>query len=533
MSEPPTDVFSPAPGATHPPAPEPSPEPRKVIAAPVPALADRTFPNLTPLFMVLAGLMMSGLIISFPGLTYTVNDASRWNTVYYLVEHGTYRYKMDHGAGWNVRRRDVDPEQVTPEERAKLIKVTMDGETRYFRDGELLYMPLFPTIDMIKIGENYYSSKPPLLPTIMAGIVIGIEKTSALLGRVFHYPGQTDSGPLGPIDFRTHPWAIIRTTLILLQVVPLMIFIGLMGRWIMQRTENAFVRVFCLVAAAMGTYLTPWTVTLNNHVIGAFCVLFGLYPALKVWYEGRREWYWFALAGFFSSLAATNELPALMVTATVLLALGIRDWKRTVLIALPLAILPLASLAYTNYLVTGSWRPAYEGFGRVGGPYDYEGSYWPPRGKPKGIDALNEPSSVYLTNILIGHHGFFLLTPIFLISFLGVLRQFTGRRDTRPLLALFTLTATAVLVWFYTFFTSESKNYGGTTQGARWLFWLIPLWLLMLPAGVEPLARSRLGRGVCCVLLGVSMISVGCAIRQPWGASWAHLLWRALGIIDY
>ena len=43
----------------------------------------------------------------------------------------------------------------------------------------------------------------------------------------------------------------------------------------------------------------------------------------------------------------------------------------------------------------------------------------------------------------------------------------------------------------------KARNYGGSTQGLRWLFWLIPMWLLCLPAGLatgqEGVGRVGLG----------------------------------------
>jgi hypothetical protein len=92
---------------------------------------------------------------------------------------------------------------------------------------------------------------------------------------------------------------------------------------------------------------------------------------------------------------------------------------------------------------------------------------------------------------------------------------------------------TVVVVAFY---TRTTNNYGGGAQGARWFFWLIPLWLLMLPAGVRLFARNRLGRFMCYVLLAVSLFTVFWALPHrddherkvdpPWSDSWAHLMFR-------
>ncbi len=497
---------------------EPGTGPGPVGPASQPMPRPSPWPDLTWLFLVLAGGLAGGLTLA-GGMPFTVNDASRWNTVYYLVEHGTYRYKLNHGAAWkDYRSYDVDPQTVPEAERGSLIAITDDGITKYYRPtgspprvGDLLYFPVFPTIDMVKLGDNYYSSKPPLLPTILAGIAWTAEKATGF-------------------DFRTKPWAIIRMTLLVAQVLPLLIFIWVVGRYVRGVTALGWVHAFCMAAAALGTYLTPWVVTLNNHVIAAFTAMFAIHAAVRIWYDDCRSWYWFVLAGFFGALTAAIELPAALLAAGILLALMVRDAKRTLMFAVGPALAPVIAFLLTNYLATGQWTPVYAEFGKPGGGYDYPGSYW---NNPVGMDALREPNHVYLMHVLVGHHGFFLLTPILVLSLLGIFSQLSRRTGTRPLLGLFVLAATAIVVCFYTFYTSESKNYGGTAQGPRWLFWLIPLWLTMLPPGVELLSRWRVARGVCYVLLLISALSAGFALRQPWSASWAHLLFHELGWISY
>ena len=58
-------------------------------------------------------------------------------------------------------------------------------------------------------------------------------------------------------------------------------------------------------------------------------------------------------------------------------------------------------------------------------------------------------------------------------------------------LAWLTTVLTVVVLAFYTW-NPKARNYGGSTQGLRWLFWLIPFWLLMLPRASKG-ARPGLG----------------------------------------
>jgi hypothetical protein len=82
-----------------------------------------------------------------------------------------------------------------------------------------------------------------------------------------------------------------------------------------------------------------------------------------------------------------------------------------------------------------------------------------------------------------------------------------------------TAVLTIVLMAFYTW-NPKARNYGGSTQGLRWLFWLIPLWLLMLPNGIESGETRAWVRWLAMVALAFSIISVGYAIRNPWSHPW-------------
>ncbi len=84
---------------------------------------------------------------------------------------------------------------------------------------------------------------------------------------------------------------------------------------------------------------------------------------------------------------------------------------------------------------------------------------------------------------------------------------------------------------FYTW-NPKARNYGGSTQGLRWLFWLIPFWLAVLPAGVELGQRNRFWRWLTLSALLVSAFSVGYAIRFPWSHPWGLDLMEHLNLYE-
>lgn len=461
--------------------------------------------DLTPAFILIAVGLAMGTIFYDSKTAYCPNDASRWDTIYALVTRGEYTFSVDDAPQWRWMEKD---------------RVTT---------SQPHHIPPIPTCDMVKLGDDFLSSKPPLLPTILAGLV---EVEQVVCSQVSQWAGQFSGRQFADkVTYDTHPMVITRTTLILVQVLPLAVALLLIRHHVFRLAESDWARNFTMAAVSLGTYLTPWVITLNNHVIAAFLGMIALHCALLIWYEDRRQWYLFSLAGFFGFLTAAFELPGLALAVAVFGAMLLKDAKRTLIFALPCALIPIAAALYTNYLAFGDIRPIYARKNEPNGPYHYEGSYW---NNPGGIDALNEPRWLYLVHMLVGHHGWFLLTPLWLISLLGMLIHFFKRGATsRAGLALFVLALFTVVVAFYDTRPPGDRSYGGTCQGFRWMFWMIPMWMIFLAAGVQALSRVAIGRFICYLCLLMSVISVASVYRQPWSKSWAHSLFSYLDVINY
>jgi hypothetical protein len=423
------------------------------------------------IFLARAERNLQGVILPM----HSVNDRSRWATVYSLAERGTY---------------DID-------------------ET-----------PWPSTIDRVRLNGHYYSSKPPLLPTLLAGEYLLLKKLS-----------------FGRLSFRNSPQSVIRIIVATINLPPLVFFLVLFSRLLDRLAPDPWIRAYAMAAAGLGTFLTGFSITLNNHTIAAFSSFFALYPAFLIWCEGQRGWRLFALAGFFAGFAAVNEFPATAFLVALGVGLAWKARRQTLTWFLPLALVPMAGHFSTNYLVTGNLLPAYADKSA----YVYPGSYWlidpasgrlvgsevdPASGKPtgqigKGIDNMYEPWPVYLFHMLVGHHGILSLSPIFIFTLMGVWSSL--RSPESPLRAFAALAAflTLLLLVFYTFF-GGNRNYGGMCCGLRWFFWLIPLWLLLLPEGLRGKTTHRWFRGMALAFLLISAISVFYCARNPWSRPWLH-----------
>src|SRR5262249_20962753 len=96
---------------------------------------------------------------------------------------------------------------------------------------------------------------------------------------------------------------------ILLNVIPYGAFLILFARVLDRYAANDWAWFFGLIAAAFGTYLLPFTQTLNNHTVAAFSAFFALYQFLRIWDEWQFSAWRFAGAGFAAAFAAASELP--------------------------------------------------------------------------------------------------------------------------------------------------------------------------------------------------------------------------------
>ena len=421
------------------------------------------------IFLARAERNAQGVILPMHG----ANDRSRWATIYSLAERGTY---------------NID-ETPWPE-----------------------------TIDRVRLRGHYYSSKPPLLETLLAGEYLLLKKLS-----------------FGRLSFRNSPESVIRIIVASVNLLPLVLFLFLFSRLLDRLAPDPWIRAYAMAAAGLGTFLTGFSITLNNHTIAAFSSFFALYPAFLIWCEGRRGRWLFALAGFFGGFAAVNEFPAVAFLVALGAGLAWKARRQTLTWFLPLALIPIGAHFVTNYLVTGDLRPVYADKSA----YVFPGSYWlidpasgrlvgrevdPATGRPtgqigKGIDNMYEPWPVYLFNMVLGHHGILSLSPIFIFTLIGLWRSIRSPDSPlRPFAAL-AVFLTLLLLVFYTFFAGN-RNYGGMCCGLRWFFWLIPLWLLLLPEGLRDKTSQRWFRGMALAFLLISAVSVFYCARNPWSRPW-------------
>ncbi|MCI0681710.1 MAG: hypothetical protein L0Y71_06375 [Gemmataceae bacterium] len=464
--------------------------------------------------------------------TFSSNDRSRWATVRALVHDGSFvigtRDPDIYRASAVAPLGQLDPLQAAVLAQAGYRARVASSQGIIFEDG-------YESVDKVLHPDKleFYSSKPPLLTTLIAGLYW-------LLHVLFGWTLQTNpSNPLDPVDTA----AVVRTILIIVNVVPFAIYLHVLSGWLERWCTETWAKLFVFLSAAFATLVSPFLITLNNHTLGTFAVFFALHAVVRIWetrQAGRTPHAgWFLLAGLCGAFAVAMELPALAFAACVGALLLFWFPGRTLLLFVPVTPAIAAVYFITNWLAVGQWAPAYSEFG---GPwYEYEGSHWrrPLEGEVRrGIDWARQHESrwEYAVHALVGHHGWFSLTPIWLLALAGMIHGSlpfgrTGSPEVRHVpwfVAPLTLLVSVVVIGFYLGIVA-SVNYGGFTVGLRWLMWLTPLWLACLIPMAERLATCWFCRGVAYVLLGVSAVTANYSPWNPWRHPWLYDLLVAQG----
>ena len=406
---------------------------------------------------------------------FSANDRSRWSTISALVDDGTYSIdRVRKRPGWQ----------------------SIDMVQHRGRDGEL----------------HFYSSKPPLYPTLLAGEYWLIRQ-------------------LTNATFEHFPFGVARTMLIITNILPMGLFLILTAMLAEHLGETDFGRVFLVAAAAWGTFLTTFASTLNNHTPAAISVLVATLCVARIWQQrdeseldanqSRPSAWLFIVAGVAGGFAAANDLPALSFTTLLSLTVWWLFPRPTLVWFVPALLFVAIAFFVTNYIAHDSWLPPYAHRQPGDNWYNFPGSYW--YGSRKGVD-LGEPSQMkYLFHMLVGHHGFFSLTPIWLLSLAGILMALRNSDPRWRLLAAVTLLLFIVCVTYYTGFRPQrDRNFGGVTSGFRWLFWQIPLWLLMLVPVADWLSETQRRKAFGLLLLAVSTLSAAIPAANPWSHPWIY-----------
>ncbi len=493
---------------------------------------------------------------------FSANDRSRWCTIYSLVHFGTY--EIDRVV---TRKSPIHWDTID-----KVMHVGSDGQM------------------------HQYSSKPALLPTLMAGEYWLIRE----------FVGW---------DLDEEPILVARLMLLISNVIPFAVMLTFLAALLERWFVADWVRYFVLGAAGFGTFLSTFCVTLNNHVPAAVSTMIALYFVDRIVRDKSiaNSRIFFA-AGFFAAFAAANELPAVSLVVMLFGVLINRRFGLSLIWYLAGAALVGGAFLITNAWAHGKLELAYghrsdgDVIGQLQGDfrtsldqgvvpqginevcqdwirdnaapeleapvvtqgtwmgqgddtlgrwvirdavttiqfavvevpegvfqirewqnwYDFPGSYWSSQGRRSAVDLGERSRLVYAFHMALGHHGVYSLTPLFVLSLAGMIVLLFDRRYQVEWLGLASTVITIAVFTFYVTREMHDRNYGGQTSGLRWMFWLIPIWLLTMIPVVQWLASTPRRRGICLGLLFVSILSCRYSIENPWTHPWLYEFWPTI-----
>lgn len=385
---------------------------------------------------------------------------------------------------WNLQ--DASLNNANTGSRYATIESLVDFGTYHIDDSHYVH-----TIDKMKAGEHFISSKPPLLPTYGAGVYWVYKKLT----------GQT----IG--DYEGN---VVRTVTLFTSFLAHAVFLVYLYRFCLLLFRRRLTSLVTLAAGCFSYLGVAYATAINNHSIGATIALVGLFHAYRAGRgsTGYKDW---ILAGFWFGIDGAIDLTCLAFLPTVGLYLLLKDWRRAVF-GFGLATLPgLLCLGVLNYEITGSFKPAYSNSELKDFPENYF------RHRRSGIDALREPKYLYAWNVLLGHHGVFSMTPLFGFGLYELVRRLKTRSYLRE--SLVVVGVFAAVFYFYIF---RTRNYGGWCVGMRWLIPFMPMFLLYFGAWFDRIKLTKVALTSVALAFAVGCFHVQDGLTSPFQYSVWH-----------
>jgi hypothetical protein len=385
---------------------------------------------------------------------------------------------------WNLQ--DSSLQNANTGSRYATIESLVDYGTYWIDQSRYLF-----TIDKYKVGPHYISSKPPMLPTIGAGVY-------------WLYENLTSRG------IRKYEGEVVRMVSLCTGGLCHLLFLVFFYRLCVLLLKRDLAILVAMAGACFAYLGVAYATAINNHSTAAGLAVCGLYLACAIRHgEVEKRWHWPA-AGFVLGLLPTIDLPCMAISGLIFLYLLEHDWKKTLLWFLPAMLPCLIAHLWLTYYISGSFRPFYFNSELK----NFKGFHFR---NPGDIDGLREPKPIYAFNVLLGHHGLFSMTPIYFFGLWELLRSLRHRRLLRE-----SLVCSLALSAFLVFFIFRTRNYGGWCVGMRWLVPVMPLLLLYFGLWIDRIRVTRLLWALVLSAFMVSCFNVQDGLTSPFQFSVWH-----------
>lgn len=342
------------------------------------------------------------------------------------------------------------------------------------------------TIDKISIGNEIYSSKPPILTLIGAGLYYPLHN-------IFGFNFLTNEKEKYP-DAINIPVYIITLILVGSSYIILLLYF--------YKTLNLFqiekvYKTLLLFGIGFGTLYLPYATTLNNHLIAGSYLFVNFYYLLRIKFNQQENIKKnLIISGFLSGLTSVIDLPTGLTFSALFFLYYIITINKKYIPYYIIPTIPLLLLQLLlNWQITGNILPPQFHIELWNGP-------------------LEEPHNpfIYMLNIFFGSRGLFLYSPILLLSFYSIYKIIKEKNHN------FRKEAIMIIIGFITisaFYIIKIRAYAGFSYGFRWFIAFTPLIYFFLIFIFTQKISDKL-KNIFLIAMSISMIFAFIGLYNPW-----------------
>jgi hypothetical protein len=346
------------------------------------------------------------------------------------------------------------------------------------------------SVDTVYSGGKYYSSKPPVLSLIGAGVYW-------IMYNIFDQK----------LILQVSEWniSVYFINLILMggAAFLLILFFYKSLNYFGISEKNKYFLCSILI---LSTIIFSYFGSLNNHLPSAALIFISFYYLLKQIRDGCTRGR-ALFGGFLAAVAFTIEpiFSGIFIFCTFIFQIFDNNFRRNILYFI-LGLLPMGVLyVILNVITIGRILPInfYKDL------YIFPGSYW---SNPIDIDILNQPKIIYLFNVLIGTHGLFIYSPILIFSLFGF-KKILINQEQKAIKGLTLFILISILIYILTI-VIITNNYGGNAYGIRWFICFIPILFFYLAIYYKEIIKKY--HNIFIFLLTISILFCILGYLQPW-----------------
>ncbi|WP_420631972.1 hypothetical protein [Candidatus Leptofilum sp.] len=362
------------------------------------------------------------------------------------------------------------------------------------------------TLDKIQVDGQFYSTKPPMLSFLGAGVYAVLHHG---FGQTLTWreciPDLLETNCRAILELGEVDWVHFILVLLLVST-PATLILALTYRFARRHGFANWSSLLFTAVLGLGTALFPYSTVFSNHILSSAGIFVAVYILLL---NPNPTPFQLGLAGFAATLAGTVDLSAGIYLVGIF-GYVVLVYRQTAVYFILGSLIPGLLAIYLNWQIVGTPLPPQlftQG-------YDYEGSAF--LTNPGGH---RTPSNVgeYAFHLLVGDRGLFSFYPIVIWFVYGLVKAVRAV-DLRTRHLAWAYAGASLL--YLAYFVFRTHSFGGFGFGTRWLINPVPAMALF---ALEPsLYRSKvvLKTAVLVLVGAISIINTYPGALNPWRSAY-------------